>query len=60
MPHLQAAVPLWDAGAGVTVADDVLEGVAAPPLATVPLAVALHCVGRGEIVPGADEMHSLD
>jgi hypothetical protein len=59
VPHLQTAIPFRDA-AGVTVADDVLEGVAAPPLAAVSLAVALHCVGGGEIVPGADEMHSLD
>ena len=59
MAHLEAAVPLGNA-AGVALADDVLEGVAAPPLAAVPSAVSFHGVWPGEVVPRADEMHRFD
>lgn len=56
--HLETTVPRR-ADAAVVVAGDVLEGVAALPLATIPPRVALHGVGRGEVIPGTDQAYGL-
>ena len=59
LPHLQAAVSL-DGAARVAVARDVLEGVAALPLATISSAVSFHCVLSAEVVPRSTQVNCLD
>ena len=40
----------------VAIADDVLEGVAPAPLATIPADVALHGIGSAKVVPRSHEV----
>jgi len=57
--HLKAAVSSRNT-ATVAIADDVLERVASPPLATIPSNVTLHAVGSSEVVPRSNQVHSLN
>ena len=58
MPHLETAITLMRL-AELAVTRDVLEGVAALPLAPVSTDIPLHFVMSGEAVPGAEEVDRL-
>lgn len=54
--HFKATVPLW-ASMSIAVANDILEGIAATPLAVSPPRIPLHRVPLIEVVPGPDELN---
>src|SRR5690606_24113007 len=59
MAHLEPSVPFWDA-AGVAFASDVLEGIAAFPLAAIPSTVTFHRITPSEVVPGSNQVYSFN
>ena len=59
MAHLEPPIPFGYASS-FTITDDILEGVATPPLATIPSTVPFHRVCFGEVVPRSDKMHNLN